>query len=467
MSSPVRRNDPCPCGSGLRYKECHGRLGTDQAPDTMAQLQGAMHLHQQGQVEEARRRYRQVLAREPGNAIATHYLGLATWHFGDVAEAERLMRSALALDATIPDFHNNLGLLLRDTARPDEAIACFRKALEVDPGWFEAYNNLGLTLEAANRWDEACAAYGEALRREPRFAAARQNLGRALLTLGRYREGWEQYRWRLLAQGLATQPPDAAATPLPASLAGRRMALRAEQGVGDVLFFLRFAPELARRGARLAFRGDARLHSMLERTGLFALGLEADAAPMGELEPVFIGDLPWLLGIDDPVSFPPALPLTPLAERVRRIRATMGEGAPLVGLTWRAGTLAPGPRRTLLKELSAAALGERLRARRARWVSVQRLPREGEREALAQALGAEVHDAAAANADLEEILAWMAVLDDYVGVSNFNTHLRACLGLPMEVLVPFPPEWRWGLSGRSPWFPGMSVIRQRPDGRWE
>ena len=40
-------------------------------------------------------------------------------------------------------------------------------------------------------------------------------------------------------------------------------------------------------------------------------------------------------------------------------------------------------------------------------------------------------------------------LDDYVGVSNFNTHLRAGLGLPMQVLVPFPPEWRWGLSGRS------------------
>jgi tetratricopeptide (TPR) repeat protein len=467
MNAPVRRNDPCPCGSGKRYKECHGRLDAGQPPGVMAQLEGAMRLHQQGQVEEAGRRYRQVLALEPGNAIASHYLGLATWHFGDVAEGERLMRAALAADATIPDFHNNLGLLLRDTRRLDEAIACFQRTLEVDPGWFEAYNNLGLTLEAANRWDEACAAYAEAIRREPRFAAARQNLGRALLTLGRFREGWEQYRWRLLAQGLAAQPPEGAATPLPASLAGRRIALRAEQGIGDVLFFLRFAPELVRRGARLAFRGDARLHSMLERTGLFGLGLEVEAAPLRALEPVFIGDLPWLLEMNDPAAFPPPLPLAPVAERVQHIRATMGEGAPLVGITWRAGTLAPGPRRTLLKELSPAALGERLRGRSARWVSVQRLPREGEREALAQALGAGVHDASAANADLEEMLAWMAVLDDYVGVSSFNTHLRAGLGLPMKVLVPFPPEWRWGLSGPAPWFPRLGVVRQQPDGRWE
>jgi tetratricopeptide (TPR) repeat protein len=467
MNAPVRRNDPCPCGSGARYKECHGRLDAGQAPDVMAQLQHAMRLHQQGQVEEARRRYQQVLARDPGNAIATHYLGLATWHFGDVAEAERLMRAALAVNATIPDFHNNLGLLLRDTRRLDEAVACFRKTLEVDAGWFEAYNNLGLTLEAANRWDEACAAYEEAIRREPRFAAARQNLGRALLTLGRFREGWEQYRWRLVAQGVSTQPPDAAAAPLAASLAGRRMALRSEQGVGDVLFFLRFAPELARRGVRLAFRGDPRLHSMLRRSGLFELGLEADGAPMEALEPVFIGDLPWLLGMNEPAAFPPPLPLVPVAERVQRIRGMLGEGAALVGLTWRAGTLAPGPLRTLLKELSPAALGERMRGRNARWVSVQRLPRAGEREALEQALGASVCDASAANADLEEILAWMAVLDDYVGVSSFNTHLRAGLGLPMQVLVPFPPEWRWCLSGPSPWFPRMSVVRQQPDGRWE
>jgi tetratricopeptide (TPR) repeat protein len=469
MNAPVRRNDPCPCGSGLRYKECHGRLGAGDEPDVMAQLNHAMQMHQRGLVDEAQRRYRRILAAHPGNAIATHYLGLATWHFGDLAEAERLMRASIATDASIPDFHNNLGLLLRDTRRLDEAIACFRKTLEVDAKWFEAFNNLGLTLEAADRWDEACSAYEEAIRREPRFAAAHQNLGRALLTTGRYREGWEQYRWRLMAQGILRDPPDADRQRLPACLAGRRMALRSEQGIGDVLFFLRFAPGLVERGAKLAFRGDPRLHSLLARTGLFDLGLEGDTSPLGDLESIFIGDLPWLLSADDPARFPPPLPLLPLAERVQRLRDTLrasGEGSS-VGLTWRAGTFAQGPTRTLLKELSPAALGERLRGRSARWVSVQRLPRPGEREELEKALGAPVHDASEANADLEEMLALMSLLDGYVGVSSFNTHLRAGLGRPMQVLVPFPPEWRWGLAGdRSPWFPAITIVRQKPDGRW-
>ncbi len=113
-------------------------------------------------------------------------------------------------------------------------------------------------------------------------------------------------------------------------------------------------------------------------------------------------------------------------------------------------------------------LGQRLRGERATWISVQRLPAEGEREALEQALGAPVHDAAYANNDLEEILALMGAVDDYVGVSNTNTHLRAATGGKMRVLVPHPPEWRWGLAGdRSPWLPTATLERQKVSGRWE
>ena len=59
----------------------------------------------------------------------------------------------------------------------------------------------------------------------------------------------------------------------------------------------------------------------------------------------------------------------------------------------------------------------------------------------------------------------MAALDDYVGVSSTNVHLRA--GAGAHVLVPFPYEWRWMARGASPWFPAMRVYRQEPGGSWE
>ena len=59
------------------------------------------------------------------------------------------------------------------------------------------------------------------------------------------------------------------------------------------------------------------------------------------------------------------------------------------------------------------------------------------------------------------MLALLALLDDYVGVSNTNMHLRAGVNRTAKVLVPAPPEWRWMAEGKeSPWFPGFTVYRQ-------
>lgn len=461
MSTIIARNAPCPCGSGLRYKECHGKLG-GAAPRVEELIARALNWHRQGRVDEAENLYKQVLAAEPGNPIATHFTGMVAWHRGDVALAEKLMRESIVRDGTVPDFHSNLGLLLRDTGRTDEALAAFARTLEVDPGYLEAYNNRALTLESLGRWDEAIAAYRTALEREPGFAAAQQNLARALLARGELGEAWRRYRWRLNAQGLTAETPDAAASPLPADLSGRRITLMTEQGLGDVLFFLRFAPEVRRRGAAIAFEGDPRLSPLLLRTGLF------ETAPVPG-QRAFIGDLPWLLEANDASRFPP-LPLVPDAARAARWRERLREWgpAPYVAFTWRAGTATTGgPVRLQSKHVTPEILAAAVRGERGTWISLQRQPREGEREALASALGAPVHDASAANDDLDEMLALMSVLDDYVGVSNANTHLRAGLAGKARVLVAHPPEWRWSITGeRSPWFPSMRIVRQGPDGRW-
>ena len=67
------------------------------------------------------------------------------------------------------------------------------------------------------------------------------------------------------------------------------------------------------------------------------------------------------------------------------------------------------------------------------------------------------------------MLALLALLDDYVGVSNTNMHLRAGVGKPARVLVPSPPDWRWMMNHArtSPWFPGFSIYRQSLRGDWD
>jgi hypothetical protein len=101
-------------------------------------------------------------------------------------------------------------------------------------------------------------------------------------------------------------------------------------------------------------------------------------------------------------------------------------------------------------------------------LALQRNPQPGEIGQLAADLGEPVHDLSALNEDLEAMLALLALIDDYVGVSNTNMHLRAGAGRIARVLVPCPAEWRWMAEGdESPWFPGFRVYRQNPDGDWK
>ena len=145
--------------------------------------------------------------------------------------------------------------------------------------------------------------------------------------------------------------------------------------------------------------------------------------------------------------------------------ASIGPG-PYIALTWRAGL----PRRgkaVLAKAIDAGALGTALAGLPATFVCLQRDPLPEETHALERALGAKVGDFSAANADLDDMLALLDVVDEYVGVSNTNTHLRASLGRSARVLVPWPAEWRWLRAGdASPWFPGFPLYRASAEGDW-
>jgi hypothetical protein len=86
---------------------------------------------------------------------------------------------------------------------------------------------------------------------------------------------------------------------------------------------------------------------------------------------------------------------------------------------------------------------------------------------FAELIGRPVHDWSDLNEDLEAMLAALSLIDDYVGVSNTNMHLRVAAGRTARVLVPVPAEWRWLQHGRSsPWFPGFAIYRQTLEGDW-
>jgi tetratricopeptide (TPR) repeat protein len=418
--------------------------------------------------ERARDAFGRALALRPGFAYAHMNLGNSELALGRREAALASYARALQLDPGHAEIHYNLGRLNDEAGALEESERNYQEALRLNPRHSMARHNRAHVLMRLENAEEAIAELREAVRLDPQFMRGRVQLGHALFLSGHFDEAWTQAQWREPRNLHASQRVAAGGAyevPSRDALAGARLNVIGEQGLGDTLFYLRFAPAVRALGASLRFAGDPRLHALLARTGLFehVAATTSQLREPGALE-ILAGDLP--LFSPAPLAPPLALVVDPVQRAAMASRLAALGPAPHIAIAWRAGIPHAGTFTTLYKEVPVAALGEALRGVRATWVSVQRDPRQGETEALASALGARVHDLSAVNSDLEMAFAAMALVDDYVGVSNTNVHLRASAGRSSRVLVPFPPEWRWMMRGDSPWFEGSRVYRQQRGGDW-
>jgi len=147
-------------------------------------LKQAMQHHQAGQFREAEAKYRQILAADPNNVDANHFLGLIAFQFGHDEIAVQLIGKAVALAPDYAEAHSNLGNVLSKQKKIEEAIKCYRKALAIRPKFAEALHNLGNALAVQEKLEEAIALFRKALSINPKFAEAHYNLGRVLDGMG-------------------------------------------------------------------------------------------------------------------------------------------------------------------------------------------------------------------------------------------------------------------------------------------
>lgn len=201
MAIKLSRNDPCPCGSGKKYKHCCGQRGAAQgtgprptAAEIAAALQIAVEHQEAGRLTQAEAIYRRLLQAVPDHPDALHLLGLMAHEAGKHEIAIELIGKALTFMPEFAEAHNNLGNALLAQGRSNEAVASYRRALIFKPDYAEAHYNLGNALKSQSRPEEALASYRRALAFKPDYAEAHNNVGTALLGLGKRDEAVASYR---------------------------------------------------------------------------------------------------------------------------------------------------------------------------------------------------------------------------------------------------------------------------------
>jgi predicted O-linked N-acetylglucosamine transferase (SPINDLY family) len=169
--------------------------------DAAEKLSRAVAQHQAGNLDNAERLYRELLAHQPADGRILYLLGGLRYQRGDFAGGAELLQGATRAIPHHAAAHATLGMALHRLGRREQALLAYDRAIAVKPDYREALNNRCLVLLEMKRLDEALASVERALAIKPNDAGTLNNRGHVLRELKRPAEAL-----RTLERALALEP---------------------------------------------------------------------------------------------------------------------------------------------------------------------------------------------------------------------------------------------------------------------
>ncbi|QNI83972.1 TPR repeat-containing protein [Synechococcus sp. PROS-7-1] len=435
------------------------------------------HYSDLDQYDKAVLAYERSLALDANGAQVWHNYGIALRERDRLDEAEMALQNSLQLDPCNADVWCNFGLIAHAREHFDLAKRCYLQSIQVDQHHAEGWVNVGMALLEELKPEEALEALQRGSALDPSSPEAVFNMALTLLLLGDYDEGWRLYETRFTTKQFSgKQPPCSGPWVLTMeqlqALAReqRRCLVWTEQGLGDVIQFLRYLPILQALGVSFVFATRRTLIPLVQEWGPPGLTVCDDTALDEDLKTaphLALLSLPRLLRTTLS-TIPSATPyLRPPGPPPAQLLVPAPPGGIAVGLVWASN---PGnkamyrqkslPLKLLLPRLLPALSNDLI-------------------ELHSLQVGSDA-DELAPYQHLEGLVDWNGRLDHFgdtahvvsqldlvISVDTAVAHLAAALDLPTWVLLPNNADFRW-LRDRSdsPWYSSMRLFRQPKRHDW-
>lgn len=467
-------------------------------------LEKGARSHRRGDFNRALVCYRRVMRHAPDHAKAHHLAGLALLgrkKTGDLDLSIGCLVRAIELDDRQAAFYNDLGSAYWNKRRIDEALSAFLKSIELDPGFVQPNFNLGncywllaryaealeayqRTVELDDNWaqahymiancllylgrtDDALLPYDKAIEKRREFTDAHVGKAMALLKLGRWKEGWRHFQTRIHYPELSGFKSSTRPLWRGEDIRHESLLVYGEQGIGDVIQFVRFLPQVRARVGRLILACDARLHSLFRPLEYIDHLVDKDEV-LDNVDQVkfdrrvLLMSLPALFSttVDSIPGEVPYLEVDPAL--VGDWRRHLDARTFNVGLVW-AGNPAQKDDRFRSCPLSCFSMMADVPN-----VTLYSLQTDEAREQILESNGPPLVDLANELTDFRSTAAAISALDLLVSVDTAAAHLAGALGRPVWNLLWYAHCWRY-LEGRdtTPWYPTMRLFRQDTMGDWE
>ena len=409
-----------------------------------------------------------VLEGAPEYPPALALLGAIFGHRGDLGRAVAHIEQALGRQPGVAAWHSNLSGLYRLLYRFDDAVTAAAEAVRLQPNVARFRVNLGKALmdrgERARAIEEFLAAIGlEAGHPEAHLA-----IGQILLASGEMKPGWVEDEWRnQLEQAKGMLPKMATPAWNGMRLPKDRVLLIGDQGYGDTLQFVRYAPQVAARCGEVVLGCSPDLAPLLRSVrGIATCHSRWDEIPPHRAH-CLLSSLPGIFGTEI-ATIPTEIPYLGIdAALIRdwaeRFEQALPPASLRIGVAWAGRPTHPNDRRRSMRLADFAPLAA---VPGAVFVSLQhKFPSQDSaaRETLPGML-----DISEALTDFAATAAAIINLDLVVCVDTSVGHLAGALGKPVWLMLASPADWRWMLERTdTPWYPSMRLFRQGRPGDWQ
>jgi len=415
-------------------------------------------------LEESVQCYREAINNNPEFCEAYNNLSGALREQGKLDECLGNALKAVKLQPDNPFALTSLGSIYKEMGNFQQAKSCFRRAIKLKPDMVKPYTNLGDTYLAILDFKKALYYTNKALEIQPDFANARWNRAILFLLTENFKEGWREYEWRWKTKDftkIRRNYPQPLWDGTPQK--NKTILIWAEQGFGDTIQFIRYAPLIKQRVKKVVFEVQQPLVKLISTCP----GIDK-VIPLGSNTQEFDIHIPLLSlpGIFDTdlKNIPCHVPYLSLPDghKIDNSLIRKERNKLKVGIVWAGNPINKNDRNRSCPVSHFIELGE------CADVVLFSLQKGSQGQDLSRyRVEGKVVDLSDILNDFSDTAAALEELDLIITVDTAMAHLAGALGKQVWILLPFYPDWRWMLNrDDSPWYPSMRLFRQIKHGDW-
>lgn len=432
--------------------------------------------HAQQKYDDGIKHLYHALALEPQNQENYNNLALCYSGMGDYQKSIDLLKKAIEIKPDAPYLHSNLGLQYRHVEDFESAISSLKTALEFKES-VTTWNMLGGCYGELLDLNEAEKCFSKALSIDPNFAAAHVDMASVYQMRGEYDKAWPHYEWRYKVYpqlGIWNVIYEPEKKWDGSCLKSKRILIHGEQGHGDFIHFVRYVNLLKEKGAFVILHCDKSLERLFKPIADETFTIDPTGIPPYKDRKFAMPSYDWHCSV---ISLPyllrnPKIPQQPYLKVLENANLQRYEQFLKIGIAWSGNPQHPNDRKRScflsefrsIHDCSNVKLFSLVTDTRPR---MHRL----NHQAIDLAIGCEdmrIVDMSSEINDFYDTATIMNSLDLIITVDTSALHLAGALGKKTYGLIPYSPDWRWGLTGNETvWYPSVKLFRQKTKNNWK